>query len=49
LVTSAEVFEGTAVALIRPVVRRRWRNAYQAAVDNLIRATEATTDESNPQ
>jgi hypothetical protein len=49
LVTSAEVFDGTAVALMRPAVARRWRNAYQAAVDNLIRATEATRDESNPK
>jgi hypothetical protein len=40
-VDNTEVFAGLPVALLRPLVARRWNRAFQGAVDGLIRATAA--------
>lgn len=40
-VSNVEVFSGTALGLIRPLVARRWRRRFQAAVDGLIAQTAA--------
>jgi hypothetical protein len=34
-----EVFSGAAMGLVSPLVARRWRRHFQAAVDGLIEAT----------
>jgi hypothetical protein len=36
-VSNVEAFTGFPVALLRPMVRHRWNDAFQAAVDGLIR------------
>jgi len=42
-VSNTEAFAGLPVALIRPLVVRRWNHAFQAAVDGLVRHTASTT------
>ena len=39
-VSNVEVFSGTPVGLIKPLVARRWRHAFQAAVDGLVATAE---------
>jgi Polyketide cyclase / dehydrase and lipid transport len=38
-IDNTEVFTGLPVALLRPIVARRWNQAFQEAVDGLIRRT----------
>lgn len=42
-VGNVEVFSGTPVGLIKPLVARRWRHAFQAAVDGLIETAEGAS------
>ena len=42
-VSNVEVFSGTPVGLIKPLVARRWRHAFQAAVDGLIATAEGAS------
>jgi hypothetical protein len=47
-VENTEVFAGLAVALLRPVVTRRWNRAFQGAVDGLIRAAAESAAPERP-
>jgi hypothetical protein len=40
-VSNTEVFAGLPVALLRPLVARRWNRLFQGAVDGLIRRASA--------
>jgi hypothetical protein len=37
-VSNVEVFAGVTIAVLRPLVARRWNRQFQAAVDGLIRS-----------
>jgi hypothetical protein len=41
-VSNVEVFAGATVAMLRPLVARRWNRQFQAAVDGLIRDAAGT-------
>ncbi len=45
-VSNTEAFAGLPVALLRPLVTRRWNRAFQAAVDGLIRRAAGETKAS---
>jgi len=45
-VSNAEVFAGLPVAMLRPLVARRWNRLFQAGVDGLIR--HASGDRESP-
>jgi hypothetical protein len=44
-VSNVEVFTGATIAMLRPLVARRWNRRFQAAVDGLIRS--AAGDRAN--
>jgi hypothetical protein len=48
-VSNTEAFAGLPVAMLRPVVARRWNRLFQAAVDGLTQAAAASISEGRPR
>ncbi|HEY4850983.1 MAG TPA: SRPBCC family protein [Streptosporangiaceae bacterium] len=46
-VSNVEAFTGLPVALLRPLVTRRWNRLFQAAVDGLIRHVSAAAEDAS--